>query len=69
MSEQATPVTPEPGITDSHNASTSTDSPEAPQSTVEYSVSPGMAARLARLNVSFAFTSYQSNLLIRGLGQ
>ena len=34
-----------------------------PQNTVEYSVSPGMAARLARLNVSFAFTSYQSNSL------
>lgn len=31
--------------------------------TIEYSVSSGLAGRLARLNASFAFTSYQSNLL------
>ncbi|MDK9706606.1 MAG: TIGR03032 family protein [Desulforhopalus sp.] len=34
---------------------------EAPA--VEYSLSAGMAARLAQLNLSLAFTSYQSNLL------
>ena len=33
----------------------------APQ--VDYSLSPGMVARLARLNVSVAFSSYQSGLL------
>jgi len=31
--------------------------------TVEYSVSPGLAARLARDGISLAFTSYQSGLL------
>jgi len=30
---------------------------------IEYSVSAGLPARLAKLNVSFAFTSYQSNIL------
>jgi uncharacterized protein (TIGR03032 family) len=33
------------------------------QSDVEYSLSAGMAARLARLGVSIAFTSYQSGIL------
>ena len=30
---------------------------------IEYSVSPGLSRRLAGLGISFAFTSYQSNLL------
>ncbi len=34
-----------------------------PEEKVEYSVSGGLVARLAQLNISFAFTSYQSGLL------
>jgi hypothetical protein len=30
---------------------------------VEYSVSAGLLSRLTQLNISFAFTSYQSNVL------
>ncbi len=35
----------------------------APEEEVEYSVSPGLAIRLARHNISVAITSYQSGLL------
>lgn len=35
----------------------------APEEEVEYSVSPGLAGRLARHNISIAITSYQSGLL------
>ncbi len=49
MSENQTDQTPQPGA-------------EA-DSKVDYSISTGLAARLAGLGVSFAFTSYQSNLL------
>ncbi len=38
-----------------------TDAPAAPE--VEYSLSAGFVARLAQLNVSIAFTSYQSGIL------
>ncbi|MCB1687645.1 MAG: TIGR03032 family protein [Halioglobus sp.] len=37
--------------------------PSDTTASVEYSVSPGLLARLTRLNISFAFTSYQSNSL------
>ena len=59
--DTAAATTPEPSTTPA-NESAPAENP-APQNTVEYSVSPGMAARLARLNISFAFTSYQSNSL------
>ena len=59
--DTAAATTPEPSTAPA-NESAPAENP-APQNTVEYSVSPGMAARLARLNVSFAFTSYQSNSL------
>ncbi|MBE9549553.1 MAG: TIGR03032 family protein [Proteobacteria bacterium] len=36
---------------------------EKPEEQVEYSVSAGLVARLAKLNISFAFTSYQSGLM------
>jgi len=39
------------------------DKPEEEAQSVDYSLSGGLAARLARLNISIAFTSYQSNLL------
>ncbi len=38
-------------------------SPKTRDTKVEYSISPGMAKRLAQLNASLAFTSYQSGLL------
>ncbi|MBK6510511.1 MAG: TIGR03032 family protein [Haliea sp.] len=59
--DTAAATTPEPSTAPA-NESAPAENP-APQNTVEYSVSPGMAARLARLNISFAFTSYQSNSL------
>ncbi|MES0885329.1 TIGR03032 family protein [Roseibium sp. SCP14] len=34
-----------------------------PAETISYSASPGLAARLDKLKISFGFTSYQSNLL------
>lgn len=37
--------------------------PAQPEATVEYSVSAGLAGRLARHNISIAITSYQSGLL------
>lgn len=42
---------------------TAADQRPADAPTVQYSLSGGIAGRLARLNISIAFTSYQSNLL------
>ena len=41
----------------------STEQPSADAPSVEYSLSSGLAALLSRLNLSIAFSSYQSNLL------
>ena len=42
---------------------TKTNPQSQPETKVDYSASSGLAKRLADLQVSFAFTSYQSNLL------
>ncbi len=70
MTAATLPHTNPPAIATSRQEPSPAAAPAvAPQSrasqpqTIEYSVSPGLAARLARLNASFAFTSYQSNLL------
>jgi uncharacterized protein (TIGR03032 family) len=42
---------------------TKTNTQSQPETKVDYSASSGLAKRLADLQVSFAFTSYQSNLL------
>lgn len=54
-----TDSTPIPDVAE-ETSDTQTDSGT---SQIQYSVSPGLLARLAGLNISFAFTSYQSNIL------
>lgn len=63
MSKQVAVDASELGMTDPQNASTTSEPTAVPQQAVEYSVSPGLAARLAQLNAAFAVTSYQSNSL------
>lgn len=55
---------PTQDLADNPEKETPNDTAAADQAAkVEYSVSPGLLARLSRLKISFAFTSYQSNSL------
>lgn len=57
------PEVPETNETGSQNGAVPESEQPTEEPKVEYSVSGGLAARLARQNISFALTSYQSGLL------
>ena len=69
MNDQSSPAALEDGKAAGGNLPAPRQDDTQPESAdlvankVEYSVSPGLAARLARSNISVAFTSYQSGIL------
>ena len=50
-------------VTPGANATEIEPAPGSAEQAVEYSLSPGLVARLANLEISIAFTSYQSSIL------
>jgi hypothetical protein len=50
-------------VTPGANAADIEPSQDSAEQAVEYSLSPGLVARLANLEISIAFTSYQSSIL------